>query len=695
MASNDGTVRIGTQIDDSGFKSGLKKLGSVAKSALTGTTAVIGAASAAVGALSAKALDAYSSYEQLTGGVETLFKESANIVMEYADNAYKTAGMSANAYMETVTSFSASLLQGLGGDTAAAAEVANQAIVDMSDNANKMGTSMEMIQNAYQGFAKQNYTMLDNLKLGYGGTQAEMARLINDSGVLGDAIEVTADTVNSVSFDKIIEAIHVIQTEMGITGTTAEEASTTIEGSVNSMKAALENLITGIADDNADLDTLIDNFVSSAETAASNILPRLSQILTGMGGVVQEIAPIIAEQLPVAIESILPSLLSAGAQLVVGIAQGLISAIPSIVESIPQIAQTILASLAESAPQMAEAGQELVSMIADGITTGVPILLQSLPDLISEALRFLSGNLPSFVEKGTEFVTSLIDGIMASIPDFVASLPDLIASFFEFIANNLPQIVETGFEISRSLGDGIIKAIPEIVKSLPAIILAIVQGLISLAGSLLEAGASLIQNLIQGIQNQAKNLVDIGSKAASFVVDGLKSIGSAFIDIGRNMVEGIWKGISGAASWIADKLSNFAGGLVGTIANALGIHSPSTVFRDKIGKNIGLGVASGIEKSMPDAKSAMDKMSKDLVDAIPYAEMRISYANSAMSPSNASATQFSTENALSNAAGMLAMAHTASGNREVVFQVNGTEFARAIIPDIRSVESQSPAIKSD
>ncbi len=230
--------------DNSDLAKALDNVGNMAEKAVVSISkiglAATGAAAAGIGILSKKAIECYADYEQLTGGVETLFKDSADVVMQYADNAYKAAGMSANAYMETVTSFSASLLQGLDGDTAKAAEIANQAIVDMSDNANKMGTSMDMIQNAYQGFAKQNYTMLDNLKLGYGGTQAEMARLINESGVLGDSMTVTAETVNSVSFDKIIEAIHVIQDKMEITGTTAKEASTTIQGSISAMSAAWE-----------------------------------------------------------------------------------------------------------------------------------------------------------------------------------------------------------------------------------------------------------------------------------------------------------------------------------------------------------------------------------------------------------------------------------------------------------------------
>ena len=252
-------------------------------------TAAVAAAATGVGLLTKSSLENYAEYEQLVGGVETLFKNNSETVKAYAENAFKSAGLSANEYMSTVTSFSASLLQGLGGNTAEAAKIADLAITDMADNANKMGTSMEAIQNAYQGFAKQNYTMLDNLKLGYGGTASEMARLINESGVLGETMTVTAETVNSVSFDKMIKAIHVVQTQMGITGTTAKEASSTISGSVAAAKSAWSNLVTGIADENANMEALIANFADSASTALGNIVPRIGQIVSGLEAVGEQV----------------------------------------------------------------------------------------------------------------------------------------------------------------------------------------------------------------------------------------------------------------------------------------------------------------------------------------------------------------------------------------------------------------------
>lgn len=328
----------------------------------------LGAASTAIGAIAKSALDGYADYEQLVGGVETLFKDSAKVVQEYADNAYKTAGLSANDYMETVTSFSASLLQGLNGDTAKAAEIANRAITDMSDNANKMGTDMSMIQNAYQGFAKQNYTMLDNLKLGYGGTQAEMARLINDSGVLGDAMEVNAETVKDVSFDKIIEAIGVVQDRMGITGTTAKEASETIAGSVASMKSAWTNLLSGLGNEDADLSGLMDKFVDSAITAGNNIIPRIKVILNGITKAIGKLMPKISEHLPSMMQDILPGLIEGA----VALFNGLVSALPTLlqilIEQVPFIISQIGSALRKAVPKLFRVAKEIIGELFDFIS---------------------------------------------------------------------------------------------------------------------------------------------------------------------------------------------------------------------------------------------------------------------------------------------------------------------------------------
>lgn len=346
-----GTIALNNQeanseLDETGQKAenahskiagAFSKIGGAAVAAGKVVATGLAAGATAIGAIAKSSLDSYAEYEQLVGGVETLFKDSGAKVMAYASKAYTSAGMSANAYMETVTSFSASLLQGLGGDTDKAADIANRAISDMSDNANKMGTDISMIQNAYQGFAKQNYTMLDNLKLGYGGTQSEMARLINESGVLGNTMKVTAETVNQVSFDKIIEAIGVVQDRMGITGTTAREASSTIQGSLAATKAAWQNLKTGFADDTQDLGMLVGNLVDSATTAVKNIVPRLAKILGGISAALPKIMPVIAAQLPVMLQALLPGLIAGAVALAMGLAGMLPDLVYLIFEELPYL----------------------------------------------------------------------------------------------------------------------------------------------------------------------------------------------------------------------------------------------------------------------------------------------------------------------------------------------------------------------
>ena len=597
--ANDGVVRIGTEIDDTGFRDGISKLGGIASTGLKATGAALGAASAGVAALAKKALDAYASYEQLTGGVETLFKTSANKVMDYANVAYKTAGMSANQYMETVTSFSASLLQGLGGDTAAAAEVANTAIIDMSDNANKMGTSMDMIQNAYQGFAKQNYTMLDNLKLGYGGTQAEMARLINESGVLGDTMTVTAKTVNEVSFDKIIEAIHVIQDRMGITGTTAKEAASTIEGSVAAMKSSWQNLLTGMADDSQNFDVLMNNFVESASIAASNILPRLEIILGGIGQLIAKIAPVISTALPTLVETVLPALLMAGAGLLQGLLQGLITALPALLSAGADVVQQLIQGILSGLPLFTQAAVDIIQGLASNIEQSLPTLIQTgLKTLLafSESLR---SNFGQLVDAALELIIALGNGIIAALPELIKTVPQIVTNIAGIINDNAPKLILTALTLIKNLAMGLIQAIPEVVKAIPEIIEAIVAVFIAFnwvnlgkqiitflkngitamktavgdsARSIYDSIMNVIKNLpsklaelgrggITGFINGIKSLISSAGSAASSianaVINALKALPGKALNVGKDLVRKLWEGISNMAGWIGDKVSGF------------------------------------------------------------------------------------------------------------------------------------------
>lgn len=402
-------------------------------------TAALGAVSTAVAALSKSSISQYADYEQLVGGVETLFKKNASTVLRYAQDAYKTSGLSANQYMETVTSFSASLLQGLNGDTAKAAKIADMAITDMADNANKMGTSMEMIQNAYQGFAKDNYTLLDNLKLGYGGTQSEMARLINDSGVLGKSVEVTAESVKDVPFNKIIEAIHVIQSEMGITGTTAKEASETISGSWASTKAAWKNLLTGMADPTQDFDKLLSNFLDSASKFGDNLIPRVKKSLQGIGKLIVGLSPVINEAIPVVVQDVLPSIINSGVELLFA----LIRATGENADALIDGAVTILEHLARA-------------LVDNSDTVG-----SSAASVVGRLVNALVQIAPTLINAGLVFATNLLGGMIQGLANVHPLVAALVAAFMAYKATLAAvQVVQTIVTAAQALMNGVMIANP-------------------------------------------------------------------------------------------------------------------------------------------------------------------------------------------------------------------------------------------
>lgn len=406
-----------------------KGLGAAAKIG----AAAIGAAATAVGALTKKSLEEYAEYEQLVGGVETLFKDSADVVMQYANNAYQTAGLSANDYMETVTSFSASLLQSLGGDTEAAAKQADLAVTDMADNANKMGTAMGDIQNAYQGFAKQNYTMLDNLKLGYGGTKEEMQRLIDDANAL-NAAQGNLTNYSIDSYSDIVSAIHDVQTEMGITGTTAKEASTTIQGSLSAMKSAWTNLLTGIGDDSQDLDKLINNFVESTGTAAENILPRLGEIITGIGSLAERLAPVVAAAIPGLVTTVLPNLVQSGISMVGAILQGLVQMLPQIIQYGIDMVITLIESISSDPESLVETAITLVVTIVSGLIDAIPKLIAAAADLVTGLLMALISNAPNLLAAGLKLVGKIAEGIANSRGEIVNAGAKVVDSIIDGIA---------------------------------------------------------------------------------------------------------------------------------------------------------------------------------------------------------------------------------------------------------------------
>ena len=396
--------------------------------------AALGAAATGIATITKSAVESYANYEQLVGGVETLFKESAGIVQEYASNAYKTAGMSANDYMETVTSFSASLLQSLGGDTEKAAKYGDMAIQDMADNANKMGSSIESIQLAYQGFARGQYGLLDNLKLGYGGTKNEMERL------LADAEKISGIHYDISSLSDVYDAIHVVQTEMGITGTTAKEAASTISGSTAMMKSSWQNLLTGIADDSADFGQLINNFVDSVGTMAGNILPRISTALQGVGNLITGLAPMIGAELPNLITTLLPALTTAAFNLVLSFGNGLVQNLPVLLDAALQMIPTIITGLAQALPQLISYVPQLVIAVAKTIIQNFPQIISAGKQLVGALLQAIVSLLGQMVSAGRQLLSSIVSGIKGAISSVVSIGKNIVQGIWNGISSSLSWI---------------------------------------------------------------------------------------------------------------------------------------------------------------------------------------------------------------------------------------------------------------
>lgn len=539
----------------------------------------------AIGAVVAKGVkDAFkegAALEQSIGGIETLFKNSSDKMKEYASNAWKTAGLSANQYMETATSFSASLLQSLKGDTKKAAEASNMAITDMADNANKMGTSMQSIQDAYQGFAKQNYTMLDNLKLGYGGTKTEMERLLKD------AQKLTGVKYDINNLNDVYSAIHAIQGELGITGTTAKEATETLSGSFASLKATykdlLGNLLLG-----KDLKGPLNNFVQSIITVTKNVIPAIVNIVKSLPnailGALAKLAPEIGPMLTNLIVGIVSGLadnlgemLSNIASIRTGLVNGLLAAIPKILEAMPKIIEAIVQGLTQGIPKLIESAVQVLGSIVKALPQVIQTIVTVLPQIIDTIIKGLLEAIPMLIETGLKLFVALIEALPQIIVTIVEALPQIITGIITALVNNIPLIIQTGIKLFVAL----IKALPQIivaiVKAVPSIVKGIVKGFLSLAGAFVDIGIELIKGIGRGLW------------------EGVKYIGKSIIGVGKK---------------IKDKFCSF-----------FGIKSPSRLFAE-LGGYLTQGLAIGIESETGLVEKAMDKVNS-LIN--PSAETELAY----------------------------------------------------------------------
>ena len=514
--------------DTTKLENGLKKVGEIALKVGAELAKIAIATGTALAGVVAAGVKSYADLEQNIGGVETLFKENADKVIKNAQEAYKTAGVSANEYMQGVVSFSASLLQSLGNDTAKAADIADMAFKDMSDNANKMGTDMSSIQNAYQGFAKQNYTMLDNLKLGYGGTKTEMERLLKD-----------AEKFSGIHYDiknlsDVYSAIHVIQEQMGITGTTAKEATETITGSFNSMKAAFDNFLNGSG---------------SPEDLADTIL----NVLSNIGKAITKLAPSILSGIVVLIKEVVPEAIKM-----------LFDLIPTLMDAISNMID------------------ELLELLVDNTDS----LEKAIVELYNKSIEFMTNNLPKIVQIALTLVLTFAKALAQAYPKMQPAIYECVLTIVEMIIDNLDLIIEVALDLVIALAEGIIDSLPVLIDKIPTIIEKLVDAIIRCLPKIFEAGGKILEKLVDGIGN----------------------IGDKMDELGKNLMQGLIDGIQSGWNKLKDGVSKTANNITNFFKEKLGIHSPSKVFRDEIGKNIGLGLIEGIKDTEKDVNYAMSQL---------------------------------------------------------------------------------------
>lgn len=546
-------------------------------------------AAAGIGAALGKTLTEGAALEQSIGGVETLFKDSSSQVIANAEKAFQTAGVSANDYMEQVTSFSATLLQGLGGDTAAAAQVADKAIVQMADNANKMGTSIESIQYAYQGFAKDNYTMLDNLKLGYGGTQSEMARLINDSGVLGDSVKVTADTVKDVPFDKIIEAIGIIQDDLGITGTTAQEAATTLSGSMASVQAAFSNVLANLTL-GRDVGPALNGLATTiTQFLTANLLPAIWNILTALPSALVTFVQALGPQLMAGMQTLLTEI-GVGAT-----------------TTLPQLAQMFVTGFSTILPQIVSVGTEIVQSIGSGLVQGIPnFLAQALP-LLLQFTASLRSNFGNIVDAGIELILNLVQGIANALPTLIEYVPQIVSNIAGLINDNAPKLLSAGLKILVTLGQGIIQAIPALISNIPQIIQAIVS--VFTAFNWVSLGSNIITMLKNGITSMIGAVQSAGTSIFNTVKNAITNLPATLQGIGSNAIQSLAGGIR---ALVYD--AQMAGMSVFSAIRTVLANLPSTLL--SLGQSAVSSMASGLRNMLSSVVSAAQSILSGIVGAI-------------------------------------------------------------------------------
>lgn len=629
----------------------MKGIGSSAIKVGKGLAVAGAAAATAVTALVSKSVGAFADYEQLTGGVETLFgaggrsveeyaqsvgksvsdiqgkydslMSAQNVVLENANKAYMTAGMSANEYMDTVTGFSASLISSLGGDTNKAADYANSALVDMSDNANKMGTDMESIKNAYQGFAKQNYTMLDNLKLGYGGTQEEMKRL------LSDAEKLTGQRYDISSFADITQAIHAIQTQMDITGTTAKEASTTISGSWGSLKAAFQNVLVGLTTGGDMFDQSLDALINTAVTFGQNIIPAIKGALSGVGYLIEGLAPVIGETIPPLINDLAPTLANSAVSLISSLVNGLTQNATQFSECLSNIIIVAVAGISTVVPQLLDAASKIVSNLMQGLTNSMPQIVNGAVTLIEGLVNGLVNNIPLLIMGAVQLVASLANGLIANLPRIIDAGVNLITGIVSASYSMMPQIIQNGMQLVVNLAVGLVRAIPQLIVALPRITGAIVKGFKSV--NWFDLGLQLIKSIWEGIKSIGSEMwngvkektSELWGGVKNVVSEKLNNIKSAYDAHGGGLKGATFAAIEGVKEYYRtgyDAINQLTGGKLGEVVNKVSekMEAVKGKFSEAFGnvKNTVMTIFENIKNGITEKISAAVNKVKEIFGSI-------------------------------------------------------------------------------
>lgn len=545
-------------------------------------------AAAGIGKFVTDAISEGADYEQMVGGMETLYKKNSDTMIKYANEAYKSAQISANEYMDTATKFSASLLVSCENDTKKAAEAANSAIIDMADNANKMGTNMEDIQNAYKGFAKQNYTMLDNLSLGYGGTKDEMERLLADAEKISK-VHYDIDNLNDV-----YSAIHVIQEEMGITGTSAKEAGTTVSGSVNMMKSAWSNLLAQMtSSEGGDVTGAMKNLVISIFGDGTDTnLGVLGNVVPSIIRLGESIGPALLTAFTVSFEQIRTQLHGVGINSVTDLANGIMS----------------------SSQQLITSGTVMINNLISGISANLPTVLAQANTMLTGFLSAISAQLPSLLAAGGEMVSTLVTGLISNLPALITGVGQLVLTFVTFLLTNAPTFIEQGFTMITNIVQGITNNLPAITSSAGTMIGKFLSVIVANLPLILLKGAEMIIKLLAGIVREIPNVL---KAIAELVINIVKSFieGQDWGQVGHDIIAGVTNGLMAAGSMLWDAITDIASQAFSAVKDFFGIASPSKLMRDEVGKFIPAGIAKGIEQNADLVTDAMDSLGDDTLDS--------------------------------------------------------------------------------